>query len=197
MREPRHAGDLLEQRAEQCDVQQRLHQSDDQPHLVPQRQAHRAHEHEPGLVQETHSQPPQAAIRLVAKFATSQGQEHVVKRRPADLDSGQRRPGAPQRSEQARERAARVGQTEIEQIAVGAQDLDAGEAFEHGAGARQPRRLVQLESDAVARHLALELGRRPGRDDLAVVDHQNPIAQRVGLVKVVGGQEHGHAALVA
>ena len=44
-------------------------------------------------------------------------------------------------------------------------------------------------ASAVAAHPRLERVGRAFGDDAAVVDHEDPIAQRVGLVEVVGGEE--------
>ena len=41
-----------------------------------------------------------------------------------------------------------------------------------------------------------ELGGRPHRDHLAVVDHRHAIAEALRLVHVVRGEEHGLAALL-
>ena len=46
------------------------------------------------------------------------------------------------------------------------------------------------ERDLIASHAALELFRGAFSDDLAVVDDEDPVAQRVRLVHVVGGDEH-------
>ena len=61
--------------------------------------------------------------------------------------------------------------------------------------ARRPAASAPASADGhhVAGDLPLELGRRALGDDLAVVDDGDPVAERVGLVEVVGGEEDGHA----
>ena len=51
----------------------------------------------------------------------------------------------------------------------------------------------QADEHHVAGDLPLELGRRALGDDLAVVHDGDPVAERVGLVQVVRGDEDGHA----
>ena len=51
-----------------------------------------------------------------------------------------------------------------------------------------------LEVDQVAGDLRLEVVGGVAGDDPALVDDQDPVGQRVGLVEVVGGQEHRRAA---
>ena len=50
----------------------------------------------------------------------------------------------------------------------------------------------QLEDEAVAAQLALELVGSPGCDDASVVDDGEPIGEVVGLVEVVRRQQDGH-----
>ena len=47
--------------------------------------------------------------------------------------------------------------------------------------------------DARAADVGLQLGRCPLGDDLAVVDDPDPIGEDVGLLEVLGGEEHRHA----
>ena len=54
-----------------------------------------------------------------------------------------------------------------------------------------------LEDDQVAGDLRLEVVGGVGGDDLAAVDDDDAVAQRVGLVEVVGGEEHRRPALAA
>ena len=51
--------------------------------------------------------------------------------------------------------------------------------------------------DARAADLGLELGRRTLGHDLARVDDPDPVREDVGLLEVLGRQEHGHARLAA
>src|SRR5438874_11664867 len=57
-----------------------------------------------------------------------------------------------------------------------------------GAGEREEGRL-----ERIAAGVCLELGRRPGRDEPAMVDHGDAVGHTVRLVHVVGGEEHRHA----
>ena len=135
-REAPAAGDPLEQRSEQGEVEKRLHQSDDQPHLVAQRQAQRALEHQPRLVQETSSAGTSSGgDRLVAERATGQGQEDVVERRRVYLDAGQL-DATPASARAAPKAAPARREAEVEQVALGAQHRGAVDGL---GTARAPR----------------------------------------------------------
>src|SRR5699024_8984027 len=54
-----------------------------------------------------------------------------------------------------------------------------------------------FEVQQVAGHGGLEVVGGVGGDDAPAVDDDDPIAERVGLIKVVGGQEHGGTAFFA
>src|SRR5438067_377774 len=84
----------------------------------------------------------------------------------------------------------------VEQHAVG-QDLDAlGDALEL-AIERWSRVNRKAEFEHLAgRVLVDQATRRPGRDDLRLVHHDQPVAQLLGLVHVVRGQDDGHALLL-
>ena len=62
---------------------------------------------------------------------------------------------------------------------------------------RELGRVGDLEVDQVAGHLRLEVVGGVAGDDLAVVDDDDAVAQMVGLVEVVRGEEDGGAAPVA
>ena len=49
--------------------------------------------------------------------------------------------------------------------------------------------------DARTADLRLQRGRRPLRDDLAVVDDPDPIGERIGLLEVLRGEKHGDPVL--
>ena len=81
-------------------------------------------------------------------------------------------------------------------------------AGSHGSASprrrRRPRRtpqgrvLVRQPGDAQAdRGLAQQVGQRPGRDDAAVVDDRDPVAQPLDLAQEVRVEEHGGAARAA
>ncbi len=52
----------------------------------------------------------------------------------------------------------------------------------------------ETDLEPVAAHPPLQLVRRPFRDHDAVVDDRDPVREPVGLVEVLGGQEHGRPA---
>ena len=56
--------------------------------------------------------------------------------------------------------------------------------------------LARRHLDARAADLRLEPARGPLGDDPAVVDDPDPVGQGVGLLEVLGGEEHGHALVV-
>jgi hypothetical protein len=69
------------------------------------------------------------------------------------------------------------------------------EGGERSRRARQVRALADVDLDHVAARPLLELGRRPGRHDPAVVDDHDPAGQVVRLVQVLGGQQDVGAPL--
>ena len=64
-------------------------------------------------------------------------------------------------------------------------------------GGGEVRHVGDLEVDEVAGDLRLEVVRGVAGDDLAVVDDDDAVAELVGLVEVVRGEEDGRAAPVA
>src|ERR1051325_6303716 len=60
------------------------------------------------------------------------------------------------------------------------------------AGEREERRLERIGAG-----LCLELGRRTRGDETPVVDHGDAVGHAVGLVHVVGGEEHRVADRIA
>ncbi len=75
------------------------------------------------------------------------------------------------------------------------QALHAGEFGERVRSAGGVPGAGQADGDGVAGDLLLELLGGALGDDAAVVDDADPVAQRVGLVQVVGGEQHRHALL--
>ena len=80
-------------------------------------------------------------------------------------------------------------------------DLDVAVAVAERAeplgGLTDPVEVGDLEVDEVAGHLGLEVVGGVGGDDAALVDDDDAVAQGVGLVEVVGGEEHRGSALGA
>ena len=72
---------------------------------------------------------------------------------------------------------------------------DVARAGQRGQHADRAGRVVDLERDEVAGDPPLELGGAAGRDDLAVVDDEDAVAQRVRLVEVVRREQRGGAVL--
>ena len=58
------------------------------------------------------------------------------------------------------------------------------------------RRLaVEVDLDDVcARHALLQFDRRAQRDELAVIDDRDAVAERIGFIHVVSGDEHRKVA---
>src|SRR6185503_643693 len=100
------------------------------------------------------------------------------------------------------ERAHQRQRLDIALLDGDADGLIGGAGVAHAGLAGQERdRLVgggaDLEGDDVAGDAALELGGGAGGDDLAVVDDEDAVAERVRLVEVVGGEEDGGAVAIA
>src|SRR5699024_128685 len=78
-------------------------------------------------------------------------------------------------------------------------DLDAGvgDGVQRHGGIGDPVGGGHFEVDQIARYGGLEVVRGVGGDDAAAIDDDDPVAERVGLIQVVGGQEHGGATLFA
>ncbi len=135
----------------------------------------------------------------VAQRAAGQGEEHVVERGPVHLD------GRPGRCRRGRGRAAgpappgrraapgrgRAGPSTSTSPCRRRARPACAAASATWSGSRD------LEVDEVAGDLRLEVVGGVGGDDPALVDDQDPVGERVGLVEVVGGQEHRRAAPVA
>jgi len=68
--------------------------------------------------------------------------------------------------------------------------LGPGGPADGGGGGRELVGPVDDDVDPVAAQLGLELVGRPLGDHPAVVDHRDPVGQLVGLVQVLGGQQH-------
>src|SRR5690242_13922648 len=64
---------------------------------------------------------------------------------------------------------------------------------------QDPRRRVEVasagepEQDVAARDLALEFGGGAVGDDAALVEYRDLVGELVGLVEILGGEEHGDA----
>ena len=103
-------------------------------------------------------------------------------------------PGAVERAQDLRDRGGAVVDVEAQAALVGRSPACSRTARRRAAPPpcrRWPA--SRPTSDHVAGDLALELVRRALGDDLAVVHDRDPVAERVGLVEVVRGEEDGHA----
>jgi hypothetical protein len=139
---------------------------------------------------QTGSRSSRRSMGILPQRAAGESEEDVVERRVADRQCADLDAGIVERAHQRqRLRLAVVdGDTEA---AVGRRDV-ASEAAQGLGGAC---RVVDLECHEVARDPALELGRRALGDDLAVIDDEDAIAERVGLLEVVRGEQDRRPAL--
>ena len=135
--------------------------------------------------------PPVRRSELVA--LAGQGQEHVVQ-------AGQPQP-------QLRDRDAGLVQPQAEPVQQ-ARPAARHDQLAHGVGARQRTRsrLGDERGDAgevlpvqrphvqpLAADLCLERGRRAGGDHPTAVEHDEVVGELVGLLEVLGGEQHGDA----
>ena len=120
-------------------------------------------------------------------------QEHVVERRPGDGDRADADLLAVESPHDLGDRAGAVLDVQREPVGLGDDPLESGQAGERRLGRRDVGALDRYRHDVVT-HLGLQLLRRALGDDLAVVDDRQAIAQLVGLLEVLRGEEHGRAA---
>ena len=114
-------------------------------------------------------------------------QEHVLQRGAAHLQPGQR-VGLRQRGQHRRRSAGGDdGRHRVAADLVDAVDGRAASTRQRAGLDRDPDRRVEV---------ADQFGRRPELQDLAVVHDRHPVAQRLRLVHVVGGEHHRLAAFV-
>jgi hypothetical protein len=131
---------------------------------------------------------------VLAQRAAGQGQEHVVQRGTGQLDRLQRDRRVVQRAQQAGQGLLAVVHGQPQRALPGAGLADARQPADcRGHRRRGP---ADPQRDHVPGHPPLELVGRAAGHDPAVVDEQHPVAQRVGLVQVVRGEEHGGAEAV-
>ena len=121
-----------------------------------------------------------------------EGDEHVVERRPVEhdvVDSDARRV---ERADGVGDHAVARNDRRVDDGALG------GRAVEAHLRQRGDRRvgvggLVDRDVEAGAADLGLQLVAGALGDHLAVIDHHDLVAQPVGLVEVLGGEQHGAA----
>src|SRR6185369_10595577 len=80
-----------------------------------------------------------------------------------------------------------------ELIPTGGLWLVAGDVGQDAVDVFQSAAVDRSDPDALTTQLALETVRCVVRDDLPVIDDADRVGQRVGLVQVLGGQQHGGA----
>ena len=120
-------------------------------------------------------------------------EEHVVERRVVDLDVVDRDAGVVERADRPRWRgraAARPGARSRARRRAPARHPT------RAARARRRQPLVGLferDLEVLAADARLELARGALGDDEPVVDHRDGVGQRVGLVEVLRGEQHGGA----
>ena len=130
---------------------------------------------------------------VFAQRSAGDGEEDVVERRPRQVDRHEGGPRFVEQPHQLDEGTLAVVDGEAQRRAAAGDVADARMAAD-----RQPRPLdvaADLQRHDVARDAPLQLVRRALGDDAAVVDDQQPIGERVRLVEIVGGQEHGRPVL--
>ena len=112
-----------------------------------------------------------------------------------ELQRGQVKVGLIEHAKDLGQLRLALGQLHGDAAAAVARDrTEAGEQLdERVAGARIRRR----DFDARAADLLLELRGRALGDDLSAIDDSHAVGQRVGLLEILGGQEHGHALIVS
>jgi hypothetical protein len=132
-------------------------------------------------------------VGIVAQRPPGQGEEHVVQRRPGQVDRLQRDVGRVQHPQQRRQRLLAAFHGQLER-AVGRRDL-----AHHGLAGQQRAGGAVLAAHPQRHHVAgdppLELVRRALGRDHPVVDDEHPVAQHVRLFQVVRGEEDRGAQL--
>jgi hypothetical protein len=98
--------------------------------------------------------------------------------------------GSVQRPQDQRYRGRAVIDVQPHAVLMGLQLVHVRRGVQHLGGRRNG---VHTDVDDVTGDGALQRGRRPGGDDLAVVHDGDAVAQRIRLVQVVRGDEDGHA----
>src|SRR5579884_1074428 len=127
-------------------------------------------------------------LGLVAQRVPGGAQEHVVQARTAERDRLQRQAGAVEQAEDGRQR--RLAPLDVQADAVVLAARLAHERLRRQQRRRGGRVAVHAEQHDVAGYLALERVGGALGDDLPVIDDRQAVAQRVGLLQVVRGQEH-------
>ena len=133
----------------------------------------------------------------LAQAAAGEGEEDVVEGGPSDLAPPTGMPSA-SRSRSSRGSIAGAAATrDVTASPATSTRRVRGSRGDGGRGRPASVAVVEAEGDQVAGELGLE--RRGGvvGDDAAVVDHHDPLGERVGLVEVVRGEHDRRAVLGA
>src|SRR5690606_22984887 len=129
--------------------------------------------------------------------APRQLEEDVVEGGAAHLDGAQLHAGAVELAQEAGDGRTGPGDATPGVAALHLDALPVGDRLQLPGGDRHLLGIGQDEVDEVAGDVGLQVVGRVAGDDPAVVDDDQPVAQRVGLVQVVGGEEHRAAPVVA
>ena len=120
-----------------------------------------------------------------------QGEEDVVERGDADRDVVHADPGLIEPAHRLRDRPSALGDRHAHKTVVADGLSPASAASALSPSRPGSRREVSL--DALSADLALELLGRASGDHRAVIDDDDAIREAVGLVEVLGGQQHRRA----
>src|SRR5438477_8654657 len=128
---------------------------------------------------------------FLAQRAAGLGQEHVVEARPVQLDRAEAQARAVERAQDVRDSGGAGVHVQPQALVDRLQLAHVRLAVEQLRGPRGGP--VEADRDHVAGHLPLERVGGTLGDELPVVDDRHPVAERVGLLQVVRGEEDGHA----
>src|SRR5699024_5877869 len=139
---------------------------------------------------------PYTTLFRSAQGPAGQGEEDVVQGRAHHLDGLQLHADAFEFAHQTGHRSPGAGDPAAH-VLTGDLDAGVGDGVQRHSGIGDPVGGGHFEVHQVAGHGGLEVVGGVGGDDAPAVDDDDPIAERVGLIKVVGGQEHGGTAFFA
>ncbi len=134
--------------------------------------------------------PPRRIRRRLLGGMAGQRQEHVVERRPAQVDVLDADPLVGEAAAPPRDHAAAGAHRHADQAVLGHRRV-IGHGRQRRDGAVAVVGSLELDLDALAADAVLELVRRAGGDHPAVIDDRDRVGQAIGLVQVLGRQQHG------